>query len=173
MSRQLWLLRHGDAEPHGTRADAERRLTTRGEGQSHAAGAALARLGVAFDAVLFSPKARARDTARRVAERWSKPQREQLRAHPPLAGDFDARQALHALEELPAEGRLLLVGHEPDLARVVGELTGAAVSLKKGGVAAVRLEGGPSPRDGVLGELLVLARPRELALIAGLPPEGH
>jgi phosphohistidine phosphatase len=166
MSRQLWLLRHGDAEPHGTRADAQRRLTPRGEEQSRAAGAALARLGVTFDAVLFSPKARARDTAKLAAELWSEPQREKLRAHPALAEDFDAAQTLQALEELPADGRLLLVGHEPTLARVLGELTGASVGLKKGGVAAVRLEGAG-------GELLVLARPRELALIAGLPPDGH
>jgi phosphohistidine phosphatase len=166
MSRQLWLLRHGDAEPHGTRPDAERKLTPRGEHQSRAAGAALTQLGIAFDAVLFSPKARARDTAQLAAERWGEEQRERLRPHPPLAGGFDARQALRALEGLPADGRLLLVGHEPDLARVLGDLTGASVGLKKGGVAAVRLEGAG-------GELLVLARPRELAVIAGLPPEGH
>jgi phosphohistidine phosphatase len=172
MSRQLWLLRHGDAEPHGTRADAQRRLTPRGEEQSRAAGAALARLGVTFDAVLFSPKARARDTAKLAAELWSAKQRERLRAHPPLAEDFDARQALHALEELPADGRLLLVGHEPNLARVVSDLTAAPAHLRKGGVAAVRLEGEPR-QDGAVGELLVLARPRELALIAGLPPERH
>ena len=44
MARQLWLLRHAEAEPHGTRADAERRLTERGESQARAAGIALARL---------------------------------------------------------------------------------------------------------------------------------
>jgi phosphohistidine phosphatase len=173
MSRQLWLLRHGVAEPHGTRADAERRLTARGERQSQAAGAALARLEVAFDAVLFSPKVRARDTARLAAEHWSEEQRARLRAHPALAEDFDARQALRALAELPADGRLLLVGHEPTLARVVAGLTGAIVSLKKGGVAALRLYSGSPRRGTAAGELLVLARPRELALLAGLPPEGH
>jgi len=38
--------------------------------------------------------------------------------------------------------------------------------LKKGGLAAVRLEG-------VGGELAVLMRPRELALIAAVPADGH
>ena len=56
--------------------------------------------------------------------------------------------------------RLLLVGHEPDLSRVIGELTGARADVKKGGLAVIRLEGAG-------GELLVLMRPRELALIAG------
>ena len=81
--------------------------------------------------------------------------------HPPLAGDFDARQALAELAGLPADGRLLLVGHEPDLSGVVGDLTGARPDLKKGGLAVVRLESAAG------GELVVLLRPRELALIAG------
>ena len=169
MARQLWLLRHGDAEPHGTRADAERSLTERGEGQARAAGIALKRLQVGFDVVLFSPKVRARQTAELAAERWGVQQRDLPRSHPPLAGGFDARQALTELAGLPADGRLLLVGHEPDLSSVVRDLTGARPDLKKGGLAVVRLEGG-APRlghDGVVGELVVLLRPRELALIAG------
>ena len=169
MARQLWLLRHGDAEPHGTRVDAERRLTERGEGQAHAAGVALERLQASFDAILFSPKTRARQTAEMAAEHWSAQQRGLLGLHPPLAGGFDARQALAELAGLGADGRLLLVGHEPDLSSVVRDLTGAKPDLKKGGLAVLRLEGG-APRlgnDGVVGELAVLLRPRELALIAG------
>jgi phosphohistidine phosphatase len=171
MARQLWLLRHAEAEPHGTRADAERRLTVRGEAQARAAGVALALLEADFDVVLFSPKARARQTAELAAEQWSEEQRERLRAHPPLAGGFDGREALEALAPIAADGRLLLVGHEPDLSRLIGELTGGLADLKKGGLAVVRLEGAG-------GELAALMRPRELALIAGsavravLPPAG-
>ena len=40
------------------------------------------------------------------------------------------------------------------------------MDLKKGGLAVVRLEG-------VGGELAVLMRPRELALIAGVPADGN
>jgi phosphohistidine phosphatase len=160
MARQLWLLRHGDAEPHGTRVDAERRLTERGESQAHAAGVALERLQGGFDAVLFSPKTRARRTAELAAEHWSDQQRGLLSMYPQLAAGFDAHEALVELAGLPADGRLLLVGHEPDLSIVAGDLTGARPDLKKGGVAVVRLEGAG-------GELAVLLRPRELALIAG------
>ena len=46
-------------------------------------------------------------------------------------------------------------GHEPDFSQVVHDLTGARVDLKKGGVAAVRL-------DGSSAELIVVMRPREL-----------
>jgi phosphohistidine phosphatase len=166
MARQLWLLRHAEAEPHGTRSDAVRRLTPRGEGQARAAGIALAHLEATFEAVLYSPKTRARQTAELAAEQWGEQQRELLRSHEPLAGGFDARQALDALSGLAADGRLLLVGHEPDLSRVAADLTGGRVDLKKGGLAVVRLEG-------VGGELAVLLRPRELALIAGVPGHGH
>jgi phosphohistidine phosphatase len=170
MARQLWVLRHAEADrlgigQHGTRSDAERRLTPRGEEQARAAGAALLRLEVAFDAVLFSPKARARQTAELAAEAWEPSQRELLRSHEPLASGFDGRQALQALSAIGADGRLLIVGHEPDLSRTVADLTGGRLDLKKGGLAVVRLEG-------VGGELAVLMRPRELALIAGVPIGG-
>jgi phosphohistidine phosphatase len=160
MARQLWLLRHAEAEPHGTRKDAERRLTKHGRQQARAAGLALARMRATFDEVLFSPRVRARTTAELAAEAWSRAQRARLREYPPLSQGFDATQALAAVRRLAVDGRLLVVGHEPDLSGVIGQLTGARVDLKKGGLAAVRLEGGG-------GELVVVMRPRELALIAG------
>jgi phosphohistidine phosphatase len=166
MARQLWLLRHAEAEPHGSRVDAERRLTERGERQARTAGIALTQLGATFDAVLFSPKARASQTAELAAEQWDAAQRERLRVYAPLAGGLDASAALAELAAVDADGRLLLVGHEPDLSGVVGDLTGARADLKKGGLAVVRLEG-------VGGELAVLLRPRELALIAGVPADGN
>jgi phosphohistidine phosphatase len=166
MARKLWLLRHAEAEPHGSRADAERRLTARGERQARTAGVALARLAVEFDAILSSPKSRARQTAEIAAAEWSSEQRQRLRIHPPLAGEFDAHQARDAAAQIGPDGSLLLVGHEPYLSRVVAALTGGQVDLKKGGVAALRL-------DGLGGELALLLRPRDLALIAGIPADGH
>jgi phosphohistidine phosphatase len=165
MARQLWLLRHADAEPHGTRQDSERRLTERGERQARLAGVAIARMGVEFEALLSSPKERALRTAAIAAQAWSTKERDDLEVHAPLAEGFDARQALAALaQRLPGGdatqgGRLLLVGHEPDLSTVVAELTGARIDLKKGGLAVVRV-------DGPGAELLALLRPSELALIA-------
>jgi phosphohistidine phosphatase len=163
MARQLWLLRHAEAEPHGSRADdADRRLTERGEAQARAAGAALERMGVQFEDVRFSPKARARQTAEIAAESWPDEQRAVLEVEPSLAVGFDAQKALELADGLDADGRLLLVGHEPDLSSVVASLSGARIDLKKGGIAVARLEGGT-------GELVALLRPRELALIAGVP----
>jgi phosphohistidine phosphatase len=164
MARQLWLLRHADAEPHGTRSDSERRLTERGERQSRLAGEAIARMGVEFDALLSSPKERALRTATVAARAWSEEALARLEVHEPLAGGFEAHQALVLLADATSsagagDARVLLVGHEPDLSTVVAELTGARIDLKKGGLAVVRLEG-------ATGELVVLLRPAELALIA-------
>jgi phosphohistidine phosphatase len=159
MARQLWLLRHAEAERHGSREDSERRLTERGELQARRAGRALAALGAQFDAVLFSPKVRARKTAELAAEEWDDAARERLELHPPLAEGFGLDDVRAALRGRGAQARVLLVGHEPDLSGVIGALTGARVDLKKGGLALVRLEG-------AAGELVLLMRPRELELVA-------
>jgi phosphohistidine phosphatase len=161
MARQLWLLRHADAEPHGTRPDAERRLTDRGRRQAEVAGLALARMGVSLRAMRTSPKARARETAELALARMGAEQSPRLELHDPLAGGFQAGQALDALDGAGGEGPILLVGHEPDLSGIVGDLTGGRVDLKKGGLAVVRLAGAG-------GELVLLLRPAELALIAGV-----
>jgi phosphohistidine phosphatase len=155
MARQLWLLRHGEAEPHGTRADAERRLTERGVEQARAAGAALAALGIVPAVVFTSPKVRARETAVHACEALGVEPVE----HAPLAAGFDAAEALAlAAGDDDGDGRVLVVGHEPDFSQVVHDLTGGRVDMKKGGVAGVRLDGGR-------GELIVLLRPRELKAI--------
>lgn len=157
MAAQLWFLRHGEAEPHGTRADAERRLTERGEAQSRAAGAALHELGIDIAHVFTSPKIRAHETARLACVAG-------VSRTPVVDDGIIGLDRAHALELAAAADpgeRVLLVGHEPDFSQVVHDLTGARVDVKKGGVVGVRLEG--------RGELLVVLRPRELAAIAGHP----
>jgi phosphohistidine phosphatase len=177
MARQLWLLRHADAEPHGTRPDPQRYLTERGQHQARLAGLALARMGVEFEAVLSSPKERALRTATLALTVSGKRPQEtrrqcELKVHPPLEGGFDAQQALAAMARLSPDARLLAVGHEPDFSGVVEELTGARIDLKKAGLAVVRLASAPAaagpsePSAAAGGELVLLLRPAELALIA-------
>jgi phosphohistidine phosphatase len=154
MANQLWLLRHAEAEPHGTRPDAERRLTPRGEEQSRCAGRALVALELTFQALYTSPKIRARDTALLAAEALG----DEPIVTPVLAEDFSVADARDLLLGVEPDGRILVVGHNPDFAQVVFDLTGARVDFKKGGVAGVRL-------DGTRGELIALLRPRELERI--------
>ena len=157
MAQQLWLLRHGEAEPHGAREDAARELTDRGREQSRDAGRALAALELTFQLVLTSPKVRAADTARLAAEFLGV----EPATHQPLAEGFDRREALAVLHAAGEDKRVLVVGHEPDLSQVVHDLSGARIALRKGGVAGVRMDPGGG------GELIALLRPRELTRIAG------
>jgi phosphohistidine phosphatase len=156
MAQQLWLLRHGEAEPHDARSDSERRLTDRGRDQARAAGRALAALKVEVHLAFTSPKVRARDTALIACEQLGVDPIE----HEPLAAGFDVDDALGLLAAAGPDQRVLVVGHEPDFSQVVHDLTGGSIDLKKGGIAAVRL-------DGTRGELVVLLRPRELDRIGG------
>ncbi len=156
MALQLWFLRHGEAEPHDARPDAERRLTERGKDQSRSAGRALAALGIEFQLVVTSPRVRAHDTAALACESLGC----ELVVDDRLSSDFDADDALELAHAAGDDKRVLFVGHNPDLPQIVGDLTGADIDLKKGGVAAVRMRG--SRR----GELMALLRPRELDRIS-------
>ncbi|MDQ3769867.1 MAG: histidine phosphatase family protein [Actinomycetota bacterium] len=155
MSQQLWLLRHGEAERHDARPDAQRRLTERGERQSETAGRALAARGLVVHDAFTSPKVRALDTARLACAALGVEPAE----HAGLGEGFDAREALALAAAAGAERRVLVVGHNPDFDQVVRDLTGARIHLKKGGVAGIAL-------DGSRGELLALLRPRELEAIS-------
>jgi phosphohistidine phosphatase len=185
MAQQLWLLRHGEAEPHGERPDDLRELTDRGERQSRAAGAALRALEVRLDAVLCSPRVRALDTARLACEVYGNGLHADV--YEPLSTGFDAADALELVAARGPDVHLMVVGHEPTLGKVIAELTGAPVKLKKGGVATVDVTGAAAllgqmaaegsgsdmgtrydSHGGHAGELVLLARPRELAHIAGM-----
>ena len=154
MAPQLWLLRHGEAVPHDSKPDPERELTARGERQAFAAGTALARLGVEFDACYTSPKVRARQTAEMACKALGiEPVAEEA-----LGAGFGRDDAVALLRAHGEDARVLVVGHEPDFSQLVHDLTGGQVDFKKGGVAAVREARGS-------GELLVMLRPREIETI--------
>lgn len=153
MAKHLWLLRHGEAVPHGARSDdGQRELTAKGEAQSTAAGCALAGMDVSFEACYASPKLRARDTARLAAAALGVDVVEEQA----IAGDFDRDGAAELLSA--HRGHVLVVGHEPDFSQIVYDMTGGRVDLKKGGLAVVKA--------GSAAELILLLRPAELAAMA-------
>jgi phosphohistidine phosphatase len=150
MAQQLWLLRHGEAVPHDEGPDEKRPLTDRGRDQSRAAGRALKALEVEIHVCFTSPKVRARETAELAcAELGIEPVVDDS-----LGEAFDGRAALALMAAAGPDQRVLAVGHEPDFSQVVHDLTDGRVDFKKGGVAAIRL-------DGSRGELIALLRPRE------------
>lgn len=155
MARRLWILRHGDAEPHGSVEDSGRRLTAIGEEEARAAGVALSRLGEVPDLFVTSPRVRAMETAALAAAPFGL----EPEVHQPLSSGFRASDALELMAARPDAKTIVLVGHMPDLALVVAELSGAQVALRTGGLALLRT-------DGAAFELAVLLRPRETGRIA-------
>jgi phosphohistidine phosphatase len=141
----IWLLRHGDAEPHGG-DDASRQLTEKGKKQAAIAGKAIAALGLEIEACLSSPKVRALQTAKIACEA--------LGMEPEVAEEL--RGGLVDVRELAAGREALIVGHEPDLSNAVAELTGATIKMKKAGLAGIEP-----------GTLHALFRPKDLAALAG------
>jgi phosphohistidine phosphatase len=141
----IWLLRHGEAEEGSP--DFDRRLTSKGERQARAAGAALKRLGEKIDACVSSPKVRARDTASLACEPLGMEVSEDSRLE---GGPFDLGEVAADYGE-----NVLLVGHDPDFSTAVHDATGAQVRMPKGGMAGVDR-----------GELKAMLRPKELRALA-------
>ncbi len=143
----LWILRHAEAEDANGRPDAERPLTEKGRGQACTVGAALAALGVRLDACLASPRVRALETATLACE----PLGVNVHVTPELSGGpFDAVALAAGFGE-----HVLLVGHNPDVAQAVLDLTGARVHMRKAALAGIAER-----------ELETFLRPADLAAIA-------
>src|SRR3978361_1311833 len=110
MAQRLWVLGHGEAEPHDARPDIERRLTERGQEQSRAAGRALAALEITFQLVLTSPRIRALDTARLACDELGC----DMVLDESRSSGFAVEDALELAAAAGEHKRVLFVGHNPD-----------------------------------------------------------
>lgn len=152
--RELLLLRHGIAEERdGPTPEPLRALTPAGRRRTRAVLERLAALGFTADQLISSPLVRARQTAEIALA---------VGLAPALALDAalaPGGEPLALVEQSTAE-RLLLVGHEPDLGHLASRLLGApaaSISLKKAGLAVIRLDPSPSLRLLVAPKLLLAA----------------
>jgi len=139
----LYLIRHGKAAAGPI--DVERALTTDGIDEMHRVARRLAKLGVAFDAVLTSPLLRARETADALAEAGIAGVVEEFAG---LAPGGTLTEALEQVAHRHARGaeHVALVGHEPTLSEWAARLAGApscALELKKGGIIGLELPDRP------------------------------
>lgn len=74
---------------------------------------------------------------------------------------LDRAEALRLADLGGPDENVLIVGHNPDFAQVVHDLTGARVRVKKGSLVGVQLGGGAP-------ELIAVLRPADLSPIAGI-----
>jgi phosphohistidine phosphatase len=141
---QLYLFRHGEAEPARESGDDARELTAKGRDDVRRTAEALARAGAKPDAIVASPLVRARQTAEIAGRVLGAAWQTDARLRP--GATLGPVQALLAAGQWQ---RIMLVGHEPDLSSIIGQLTGGRVKMRAGGVARVDAER-IEPRAGVL-----------------------
>jgi len=148
----LYLLRHahaGDAEAWSGDDDL-RPLSEKGRRQASRLGVALARWSEAPDLLITSPRVRARETAELVGAALRADVVEDQR----LARPLDAHAAADIVAAHPAT-RPCLVGHDPDLSSLLGELIGVGdVPMRKGALARVDFDDGIRPARGSIRLLL-------------------
>ena len=145
---ELYLLRHAHAgNPSDWEGpDSARPLSAKGRRQAERVGRFLADRQFDLDAVVTSPKKRALETARLVADALGIGVSEDDR----LAGPLD----LAVIESVAARAgghRIMLVGHDPDFSDIAASLVGAGyLPLKKGALARIDASLPLDPGSGTL-----------------------
>ncbi|WP_207286458.1 MULTISPECIES: phosphohistidine phosphatase SixA [unclassified Pseudomonas] len=103
---KLWVLRHGEAEPYGSRPDSERTLTAHGREEVLRSAARL--MGQPVTAIYASPYLRAQETAQLVREALGfEPE---IRTVDWLTPETDPDKVA---EQLVSVSDVLLVSHNP------------------------------------------------------------
>jgi phosphohistidine phosphatase len=158
---KCYFLRHGMAvdASEWSGADFDRPLTSEGRERMTQAAKALAALPLKVDVIVTSPLVRAVQTATIVAKRLKLEDR--LVEDARLGGGFGLSELAQVLAEHRTADALMLVGHEPSMSRIAGELIGGAnVDFKPGSLACVDV---PEPAS-LQGTLLWLVPATVLAL---------
>lgn len=155
----LFILRHGEAgnRTAGVGEDSERPLTSEGRTEMQKIAKSLKAVGLQANRIYTSPLKRARETAEIAARILKIPT---LEDWVELKPDGSKTALYRKLVRLEPNSRLILVGHEPYLSSMMGEIIGTTdtrLSLKKGGLAKVRITSF-TPR--VSGELRWLLTPK-------------
>jgi phosphohistidine phosphatase len=136
---ELCFLRHADAgDPEAwTRPDAERPLSSKGKRQTDRLARFLESTAFRPDAILTSPKVRAVQTARPLAEHLEV----EMRNEPRLGEPLDVATLESILRDAGDPDRPIVVGHDPDFSDLVAELTGSpSFSMKKGAFVRVDID---------------------------------
>jgi phosphohistidine phosphatase len=139
---EIYVLRHGIAVDRGTpgyKKDSDRPLTKEGEEKVHQIAQAMLAMDLKFDLILSSPYVRAAKTAQIVAEELD----EDVEFTDHLESGGNHLELIGEINDAKPQ-RILLVGHEPDLSRLISLLisggTSSAIELKKGGLCKMTAE---------------------------------
>ncbi len=169
-TRRLWLVRHAIAADRADPAedDAQRALTPGGRKRFARAARGLRIAGLAPDLLVSSPLVRAVQTAKILASAY--PDLPPVLLCDALAPGGSTEGVLDFLKKAARWSEAVLVGHRPDLGRLLADLAGSPgglqVDFRKGGAALVEL-----PASARKGTLRLLLSPRILRRLR--PPKAR
>lgn len=150
---RLYLVRHGIAVEGlrgGITKDSERPLTDEGRDEMKQVAKALKKIGVKPDLILSSPLVRARQTAEYISEALD----QEIKITDALAPAVNFTQLFRVIGRHETAKEVFLVGHEPDMGMLVGNLLyagpGFEMPFKKAGVCRIDVTGMPPDGLGVL-----------------------
>ena len=139
---EIYILRHGIAVDRGTpgyKKDGDRPLTEDGVQKIRQVAEAMLAMELKFDLILSSPYVRAAETAKIVAGELD----EEVTFTEFLLPDGNPLELIREINDNKPQS-VLLVGHEPDLSRLISLLISgdseAAIELKKGGLSKLTAE---------------------------------
>lgn len=161
---ELYVLRHGEAGKRQplVNKDSERALTVTGRQEVREIAKGLQELGVKFDFIATSPLKRAQETADIVAKTL-KVKKGMMEGWNELKPEGKRPELYHRLSQFKQESSILVVGHEPYLSSMIGEIVfgnGASnIVLKKAGLARIGMK---SFVPSMKGELKWLLTPKHL-----------
>lgn len=158
----MFILRHGKAEQSGDGPDdMNRKLTAEGREEIRNVARWMRQKMYRFDVIATSPLARATETAEIVAKVLK--ERNRLEVWDELQPMGDMETVSYHAAQCGSDATVILVGHEPDLTRLIGGIiTGgnsANLVLAKGGLAKIR---NFSFEKKPYGELQWLLTPRQM-----------
>jgi len=141
--------------------DFDRPLTESGRDDIETVAISLRDLHVDFDRIATSPLKRAKETAEIVVSQYESAPK--LEIWDELRPEGSKQDVIQRLSRLRQDADILIVGHEPFLSSLVGEIISggstARIGLKKGGIAKIQIHSfAPKPS----GELRWLLTPRHL-----------
>jgi phosphohistidine phosphatase len=151
---ELYVLRHAIAVEHEhTGRDSDRALTDEGRERMRRSTRCWDALGVVVDIILTSPYVRAHQTAEIAGHALGITDR--VVPCPGLAAGGSPATLVRAIaERCHDDHRVMIVGHEPDLGRLVSVLVcgddGAGYRMKKAGLTKLAVEGLQAGRCAVL-----------------------
>ena len=149
MTIELYLLRHAHAgDPVKWQgSDFDRPLSAKGRDQVERLGSHLAGLGFDADAIVTSPRIRARETADLFAAHFGiRPVVDERLAEMLSPASIDGM-----LTDAGDPSSVVLVGHDPDFSETLGLLTGALdIEMRKGAMARIDIARPLAAGTGVL-----------------------